>query len=104
MAKRLAVLLIGAAALETAEVTRVLSELPEDLPVPVLLVMHGLTRMQSASFIEALRQQAQLPSAYARDRERIEPGRVYVAPPDRHLLVEAGQTRVVFGPKENCHR
>jgi two-component system chemotaxis response regulator CheB len=38
------------------------------------------------------------------DRERIKPGRIYVAPPDRHLLLEPGIIRLIRGPKENGHR
>jgi len=38
------------------------------------------------------------------DGERIEPARVYVAPPDLHLLVEPGYVRLTTGPRENRHR
>jgi two-component system chemotaxis response regulator CheB len=31
-------------------------------------------------------------------------GRIYVAPPDHHLLVKEGKVRVVRGPSENGHR
>lgn len=40
----------------------------------------------------------------AEDRMRIEPGCVYVAPPDCHLLVERDQLTVLRGPRENRHR
>src|SRR5262249_878437 len=39
-----------------------------------------------------------------RDGDVIRPGRIYVAPPDNHLLVEDGCVRVIHGPKENRHR
>lgn len=32
------------------------------------------------------------------------PGHIYVAPPDRHLLLAPNQMKVVRGPKENGHR
>jgi two-component system chemotaxis response regulator CheB len=38
------------------------------------------------------------------DKEAIEPGRIYVAPPDHHLLVEKNCVRVTKGPKENRFR
>jgi len=41
---------------------------------------------------------------YAEDREPIELGALYIAPPDRHLLVKPGEVRVVRGPKENNFR
>jgi two-component system chemotaxis response regulator CheB len=40
----------------------------------------------------------------ARDRVAPERGRIYVAPPDHHLLLERGRMRVIHGPKENRHR
>lgn len=38
------------------------------------------------------------------DGQAIEPGRIYVAPPDHHLLVERGQVLLPRGPRENGHR
>jgi two-component system chemotaxis response regulator CheB len=38
------------------------------------------------------------------DGESIQPGKIYVAPPDRHLLLEAGRIRLTRGPKENRFR
>jgi two-component system chemotaxis response regulator CheB len=40
----------------------------------------------------------------AADAERIEPGRVYVAPRDRHLVIENDALRLVRGPKEHFTR
>ena len=45
-----------------------------------------------------------LMAANARDGEKIEPGRIYVAPPDRHLILDSGGVRVTKGPKENRFR
>jgi two-component system chemotaxis response regulator CheB len=38
------------------------------------------------------------------DACRLQPGHVYVAPPDRHLLVEPGRVRVTRGPREHGFR
>lgn len=43
-------------------------------------------------------------AANARDKEPIEPNRIYIAPPDHHLLIEEGTVRVTRGPKENRFR
>jgi two-component system, chemotaxis family, protein-glutamate methylesterase/glutaminase len=40
----------------------------------------------------------------ATDGEEIQRGKVYVAPPDHHLLIEDGHVQLVRGPKENLHR
>jgi two-component system, chemotaxis family, protein-glutamate methylesterase/glutaminase len=45
-----------------------------------------------------------IPARHARDSEPIEPGRIYVAPPDWHLLLSDGHTQLTRGPKENGHR
>lgn len=45
-----------------------------------------------------------LPATHAVDNEPIEPGHIYIAPSDHHLLVEAGRVRVTRGPKENRFR
>ena len=45
-----------------------------------------------------------LPVIYAQDHAPIEPGKVYFARPDRHLIVEEGQLRLGHGPRENHAR
>jgi two-component system chemotaxis response regulator CheB len=34
----------------------------------------------------------------------IEPGRIYIAPPDLHVLLSPGHLRTTRGPRENGHR
>jgi two-component system chemotaxis response regulator CheB len=41
---------------------------------------------------------------HPRDGEHIKPGRIYVAPPDQHLVVEEGKIRLSRGPSENGQR
>jgi two-component system, chemotaxis family, protein-glutamate methylesterase/glutaminase len=45
-----------------------------------------------------------LPASHARHNELIEHGKIYVAPPDYHLLVEKQRSLLWRGPKENRHR
>ena len=45
-----------------------------------------------------------LPTSHPSDGELIQKGRIYVAPPDYHLLVNQGSVRVVRGPQENRFR
>ena len=53
---------------------------------------------------QPLRRAGRLPVAHAIDGMAIEPGHVYVAPPDHHLLIERDRVRVTRGPRENLHR
>lgn len=45
-----------------------------------------------------------MPVAHVKDGEAIVPGRIYVAPPDYHLLVKPGYLTLTRGPRENSHR
>jgi two-component system chemotaxis response regulator CheB len=51
-----------------------------------------------------LNQHSKLAAAHATDGEVIEPGRIYVAPPDHHLLVADGRLELDHGPRENYTR
>ena len=42
-----------------------------------------------------------MPAAHAADGQAIQPGRIYVAPADRHLLIKRGFIQLTRGPKEN---
>jgi two-component system chemotaxis response regulator CheB len=74
--------------------------LPEDLPAAVCVVLH--TTPQAPSMLpQILSRNGPLPATHPTDGEPIALGHIYVAPPDRHLLVERGRLRVVHGPREN---
>jgi two-component system chemotaxis response regulator CheB len=64
----------------------VLSELPADFPLPILVVQH-LRRERPSLLPGILARRTALPVKPAEDGDRPAPGRVYVAPPDRHLVV-----------------
>ncbi|MFI0982500.1 chemotaxis protein CheB [Streptomyces sp. NPDC021093] len=67
-----------------------------DFPVPVVVVQH-LDRKHRTFIAEVLARRSTLPVKLAEAGERIRPGQVYVAPPDRHLLVGAcGTVRLSF--------
>ncbi len=70
---------------------RVLGALPTDFPLPVLVVQHmGAAFMDGfAAWLDSV---VPLPVSVAREGERAEAGRVYVAPGDRHLELGAART------------
>jgi two-component system, chemotaxis family, protein-glutamate methylesterase/glutaminase len=68
---------------------QVLSALPEGFPVAIALVQHTDPRHHSY-LAEILGRRTGLRVRPAADGDQLEPGTVYVAPPDHHLLVEAG--------------
>ncbi|WP_207541145.1 chemotaxis protein CheB [Sabulicella rubraurantiaca] len=68
--------------------TLVLKALPTDFPLPVLIVQH-LRRGAPSILPEILARRTTLRVKSAVEGGRPLPGGVYVAPPDRHLLVRA---------------
>lgn len=80
-----------------------LSDLPAHFPGSVFVVVH-IPADQTSYLPEVLRRNTKLEVQRARDRAPIRPGQVYVAPSDRHLLIEDSVMRVVKGPHENRHR
>lgn len=68
--------------------SRVLGGLPMDFPAAVLLVQHQ--RTESGNRLAAVLQgRTRLPVVTADDKQKIEAGHVYVAPPGYHMLVDA---------------
>jgi two-component system chemotaxis response regulator CheB len=70
---------------------KVLGALPRDFPLPILLVQHmGAPFMEGfAAWLNGL---MSLDVRLAQDQEIPAPGRVYVAPGDRHLLLSSAGT------------
>jgi two-component system, chemotaxis family, protein-glutamate methylesterase/glutaminase len=94
---------IGASAGGLEALRELVAALPEDFPAPIGIVLH--TSPQSPGVLDSILSRAgKLAAKNARDRERLQPARIYVAPPDCHLLVEPGIVRVTKGPRENRFR
>ena len=68
---------------------QLLPALPVTLRAAVLAVMH-LPRDRRSLLTDIFRHRCALPLKEAHDKDAIAPGTVYFAPPDYHLLVDAG--------------
>ena len=97
------IIVIGGSAGAVEVMLEVSRGLPKNLNAAVLVALHTrpIADGQLAGLIERA---GPLPASYPTDYELIEPGRIYVAPPDHHLIVKPGQLRVTRGPKENGFR
>jgi two-component system chemotaxis response regulator CheB len=97
------IIVVGTSAGGVEALRALLAGMPSDFPGSIFVVMH--TAPDSPGVLaQILDRSGPLPAANAVNRERIRPGRVYVAPPDVHLLLEPGLVRVTHGPKENRFR
>lgn len=97
------IVVVGASSGGIEALVNLVGGLPPDLPAAVLVVVH-LTPASPSALPKILDCSGPLKAVRCEDGERIKPGRIYVARPDLHLLVEKERVRVVHGPKENRHR
>ena len=85
------VVALAASAGGLSALTRVLSSLPAGFAAPLLVVLHIDPRHRSW-LAEIFGRYVALAVRQVRGGERLEAGRIYVAPPDHHLLVDADGT------------
>jgi len=77
--------------------------LPADTPGSIAVTIH-IGEQARSRLPQILQRQGPLPAAHARTGERLQPGRIYVAPPGYHLLMPAGVVELSNGPRMNHTR
>lgn len=83
-----AIVAIASSAGGISALGRVLGGLPADFPVPVVVVQH-LDPRHETIIAEVIGRRTMLKTKLAAAGERVEPATIYIAPPNRHLLVDA---------------
>ncbi|AVT41656.1 chemotaxis protein CheB [Plantactinospora sp. BB1] len=94
---------VGASAGGVEALRALVAGLPPELAAAVLVVLHMPAGAESALPV-ILGRCSPLPTAFARDGEPMSPGRLYIAVPDRHLLVKDGHLLLSRAPKQNRAR
>jgi len=97
------IIVVGASAGGVDALTQLVRGLPADLPAAVFVVVHVPAHGPSV-LPRILSRSGPLPATHPQDGQAIRTGRIYVAPPDYHLLVKNGYVRLTRGPRENKHR
>src|SRR5262245_18016253 len=98
------IFVIGASAGGVTALQRLVGGLPAEFPGALLVVLH-LSRHSIGVLPDILSRAGPLPARNARYGQTIRTGCIYVAPPDRHLLVApGGRIQLGHGPKENRFR
>ena len=98
------IIVIGSSAGGWETLPVLLENLPEDLAASVFIVQHLSSENMGAGFVKHLAERSVLPCAFAVNKEPIVPGRVYLAPPDHHILLTEDSIRTSKGPRENGFR
>lgn len=98
------IVLIGGSAGAIDGLRKILKLLPSGLPASLFIVVH--THAEGPGLLPAVLARAgEMPAIHPRDGESIRRGQIYVAPPDHHLTLAAGEViRVRKGPRENNSR
>jgi two-component system, chemotaxis family, protein-glutamate methylesterase/glutaminase len=96
-------IVIGRSAGSLEPLRKLVAALPGNLPAAILVVIHIPNDFPSYPQ-QILRHSGSLRTIEPKEKQRLERGTIYVAPPDRHLLVEDGYVEVSRGPRENRHR
>lgn len=81
---------------------QIASALPAGFPAPVLVTQH-IGNLASV-LPELMRARGPNRAQHPVDGDPPVPGTIYVAPPDRHMLLQDGRLRLSRGPKENYCR
>ena len=97
------VVAIGASAGGVGALKKMIAGLPADLPAALLVTLHLHPHINSR-LPEILASAGPLPAAFAEDGEVMRRGRIYVAPPDLHLLADGERLLLRRGPMENGSR
>lgn len=82
---------IGGSAGSFQGITKILSTIPEDFPIPIIMCLHRLKHVRNG-FIEALSIKSIKPVVEPYDKEGVKKGKVYLAPANYHLYIELGHT------------
>lgn len=97
------IIVIGASAGGVEALKQLVSFLPSDLPAAVFAVLH-ITPWADSMLPSILNHNGHLRAVHPVSPQPIEPGTIYIAPPDQHLILEKDSVQLWHGPKENLHR
>jgi two-component system chemotaxis response regulator CheB len=97
------IIVVGGSAGAITALETILQGLPHDLPASLFVVLH--TAPDSAGALpQVLSRASRMPVSFPEAGQRFERSRVYVAPPDYHLLLTGTSIHVLHGPRENGFR
>ncbi len=97
------IVVIGASAGGIAALTTFVQNLPPDFPAALFIVVH-IPPYAVSHLPQILDRAGPLPAVPAEHGTQIVPGRIFVAPPDRHLVLRQGWMELTRGPRENHSR
>lgn len=97
------IVVIGASAGGVEALRQLVGTLPSDFPASILVVVHFPSHGTSV-LPNILSRAGHLRALHPHDGDKLVKGQIFIAPPDKHLLVKRGHITLTRGPSENGHR
>ncbi len=84
-------IIIGGSAGSFPVVTEIISNLPKDYPIPIIMCLHRLKDIREG-FSEALNAKSAIFVEEPYDKQKIKSNKIYLAPSNYHLQIELGNS------------
>ena len=97
------IIVIGASAGGVEALTKLVHDLPPEIPAAIFVTIHFPPDTTSA-LARILRRAGSLEAVHATDGQAITEGTIFLAPPDNHLLLFRDSMRLYRGARENGNR
>ncbi len=98
------IVVIGTSAGGLQALDELIGQLPSDLPASLCIVQHMAAENNGAALLQRLGKHKSFDCKLATNGELFKPGKVYIAPPDYHLLIKHNTLLVTKGARENRYR
>jgi two-component system, chemotaxis family, protein-glutamate methylesterase/glutaminase len=98
------VIVIGTSAGGLEALDQLVGQLPTNLPASIVIVQHMDSGNSGEPLLRRLGRHQAFHPKLAENGERLKASRLYIAPPDNHLLIKKGKMLVTKGAAENRHR
>jgi two-component system chemotaxis response regulator CheB len=98
------IIVIGTSAGGLEALDALIGQLPTSLPASIFVVQHMAPENSAEALLHRLSRHRAFGCKLAKDGESLKPGRIYIAPPDNHLLVKKDKVLVTKGARENRSR
>jgi two-component system, chemotaxis family, protein-glutamate methylesterase/glutaminase len=98
------IIVVGTSAGGLEALDELIGQLPKDLGASLLIVQHMAPPNSGEALMRRLSRHKLFAVKLAKDGERVKPGRIYIAPPDHHLLLKTDKVLVRKGARENRSR
>jgi two-component system chemotaxis response regulator CheB len=91
------IIVIGTSAGGLEALDALIGQLPTSLPASIFVVQHMAPENSAEALLHRLSRHRAFGCKLAKDGESLKPGRIYIAPPDNHLLVKKDKVLVTKG-------